>query len=205
MTANKTYAKLVDTGLSLLLSHGFTASGISRIVGAAGVPKGSFYHFFPGGKEAFALAVIQHYHELATAARQDQLLGGDGPPLGRLRQHFAGFADGFRDNGFRQGCLLGNLSAEVADQMPSVRTALQQAFSAWEADVASVLAEAQADGSINGSIGGSLQPDLIARTLIASWEGALLLMKSRGSGAPLDDFLRLWFDSVLPGAPSVAS
>ena len=193
MSGNKTFTKLIDCGLQLFLDHGFTASGISRIVGAAGVPKGSFYHFFPGGKEAFALAVIERYHAGAAQARRDQLLAPDGAPLARLRQHFTGFAYGFRQSGFRQGCLLGNLSAEVADQIPTVRAALQRAFSAWVSDVATVIAEAQAAGTI----GADHQPELLARSMVAAWEGALLMMKSHKSATPLDDFERLWFDRIL--------
>ena len=193
MSVNKTQEKLIESGLTLLLQHGFTASGISRIVGAAGVPKGSFYHFFPGGKEAFALAVIERYHQRATRARAEMLLARDPAPLVRLRQHFAGFADSMRGAGFRQGCLLGNLSAEIADQMPSVRAALQAAFSAWADDVASVLTEARTAGTIAEN----LQPETLARAMIASWEGALLLMKAHQSDASLVDFQRLWFDTVL--------
>lgn len=193
MAENKTYQTLIDSGLALLLEHGFTASGISRIVNAAGVPKGSFYHFFPGGKLAFALAVIARYHEIASAERARQLLAREPEPLTRLRQHFAGYAEGFAANGFTQGCLLGNLSAEVADQMPALRAALQDAFSAWENDVAQVLGEAQSAGDIAAD----LEPEMLARAMIASWEGALLLMKSHRSGAPLEDFQRVWFEGVL--------
>lgn len=193
MPSNKTRDTLIDTGVELLLSHGFTASGINRIVGAAKVPKGSFYHFFPGGKEAFALAVIKRYHERASADRAAHLLAPGAPPLVRLRAHFAGFADGFFAQGFRQGCLLGNLSAEIADQMPAVRAALQTAFAAWVDDVARVLAEARESGAVSADC----QPDRIARTMVAAWEGALLVMKAQRSSQALDDFQRLWFDDIL--------
>lgn len=190
---SETYTKLIDRGLQLFLQQGFTASGISRIVGAAGVPKGSFYHFFPGGKESFALAVIARYHEVCSRDREQTLLTQGDPPLVRLRQHFASFAQGFSDAGFQHGCLLGNLSAEIADQMPNVRTALQRAFDAWAVDVATVIAHAQASGAMDEK----LDPAATARSMIASWEGALLLMKSHQSGDALDDFLHLWFEHVL--------
>ena len=44
----------------LVHERGFAASGVKDITDAAGVPKGSFYAYFPS-KEAFAAAVLDHY------------------------------------------------------------------------------------------------------------------------------------------------
>src|SRR5258708_26086780 len=41
-----------SAGLDLVHARGFTASGVKDITDAAGVPKGSFYAYFPS-KEAF--------------------------------------------------------------------------------------------------------------------------------------------------------
>ena len=42
----------------LFRRHGYNGTSLSQISHASGATIGSIYHFFPGGKEALALAVI---------------------------------------------------------------------------------------------------------------------------------------------------
>src|SRR5271163_2415989 len=53
---------LIDEGLKALLANGYDGVGIGPVLAAAGVPKGSFYHFFRS-KEEFACAVLDAYAE----------------------------------------------------------------------------------------------------------------------------------------------
>ena len=52
--------RLLEAGLNLVHARGFAASGVKDITDAAGVPKGSFYAYFPS-KEALAEAILEHY------------------------------------------------------------------------------------------------------------------------------------------------
>ena len=47
---------LIETAATLFLRQGFHATGLSDILQAAGVPKGSLYHHFPGGKADLGIA-----------------------------------------------------------------------------------------------------------------------------------------------------
>ena len=40
--------------------RGYAATGINDILGLAAAPKGSFYHYFPGGKEALGAEAIRY-------------------------------------------------------------------------------------------------------------------------------------------------
>ncbi|MFP3624813.1 TetR/AcrR family transcriptional regulator, partial [Burkholderia sp. SIMBA_051] len=51
---------ILDTAMPILLGKGFSAVGLNEILAAAGVPKGSFYHYF-GSKEAFGEALLTFY------------------------------------------------------------------------------------------------------------------------------------------------
>ena len=68
-----TRATLVDAGLQIMLEKGYHHTGIQDVLQAAGVPKGSFYYYFPS-KEAFALEVIAQF-AAAYLARLEQHLG----------------------------------------------------------------------------------------------------------------------------------
>src|SRR5215469_1994707 len=46
MAQNDTRAALLEAGDRLLLTSGYAGTGLSEILASAGVPKGSFYHWF---------------------------------------------------------------------------------------------------------------------------------------------------------------
>src|SRR5215510_2158905 len=81
-----TKAVLVDAGTQLILEQGYHHTGIQEVLQAAGVPKGSFYYYFPS-KEAFGCEVIAQF-AAAYLARLEQYLGDTtSSPLTRLRRH----------------------------------------------------------------------------------------------------------------------
>ncbi|WP_198511718.1 TetR family transcriptional regulator, partial [Bacillus subtilis] len=51
---------IIDVARAIITHKGYSAVGISEIVKAADIPKGSFYYYFPS-KEAFAEALLEHY------------------------------------------------------------------------------------------------------------------------------------------------
>src|SRR5206468_6049838 len=106
-----TKATLVDAGLHLMLEKGYHHTGIQEVLQAAGVPKGSFYYYFPS-KAAFGLEVIA-YFAAAYMQRLEQYLGDTTQsPLSRLRCHLEQTLAGFERRGCRGGCLFGNLCQE---------------------------------------------------------------------------------------------
>src|SRR5499427_9892265 len=81
-----TKAALVDAGTQLILEKGYHHTGIQEVLQAAGVPKGSFYYYFPS-KEAFGRAVIAQF-AAAYVARLERWLGETTQsPLTRLHRH----------------------------------------------------------------------------------------------------------------------
>src|SRR5262247_4652605 len=99
-----TKATLVDAGLPLMLEKGYHHTGIQDVLQAAGVPKGSFYYYFPS-KEAFGCEVIAQF-AAAYLARLEQYLGDTtSSPLTRLRRHQEEMLARFERRGCRGGCL----------------------------------------------------------------------------------------------------
>src|SRR6202171_5941101 len=88
MATKSTRDHLIDTGLKLMHQHGYNATGLTDILKAADVPKGSFYHHF-GSKEDFAAAALERYgmreREHAAAVLNDTTT----PPLKRLQRYFS--------------------------------------------------------------------------------------------------------------------
>ena len=115
-----TKAALVDAGTRLILEQGYHQTGIQDVLQAAGVPKGSFYYYFPS-KEAFGQAVIAQFAAAYLARLEQYLRDTTASPLTRLRRHDEDLLARFERRGCRGGCLIGNLSQELADQTPACR------------------------------------------------------------------------------------
>ncbi|HSF03566.1 MAG TPA: TetR family transcriptional regulator C-terminal domain-containing protein, partial [Solirubrobacterales bacterium] len=71
------------------------------------------------------------------------------------------------------GCPLGNLATELADAHEGFRQRLARGFGRWRECLEAALARAQADGALVLDV----QPAGLARFLVASLEGAILLTK----------------------------
>jgi TetR/AcrR family transcriptional repressor of nem operon len=200
MTRGDVRSRLIDVGARRIMERGFNSTGINDIVGAANVPKGSFYYYFDS-KEDFACAVIDHYSDLNAARRRALLVANPAiPPLQRLRNYLEAYAKTLAGSGYVGGCLLGNLSTEVADHSKAVRRRLRAAFASWQAMLRSVLAEA----SQRGELPTGLDLDAIAAYFVNGWEGALVRMKTEKSAAPLRLFIRTTFDHLLAAERSTA-
>ena len=117
--------KLIEAGLKTLLAGGFNGVGVQEITDAAGVPKGSFYNHFDS-KETLGAEIVERYG--MNTARRSFLLDKDLRPFERLRKHFTALNDMFVNLKFARGCLLGNFSAELANQSDLIRNSLAKIF-----------------------------------------------------------------------------
>lgn len=194
MTPRDTRVALLEAGLSLFLEGGYDFVGTNAILAKAEAPRGSFYHHF-ADKQAFALAVAEHYYELHLPVL-DRALGDEAHgPLARLRRYFEALKRDFARAGWRGGCLLGMLGQELADRDAGARDTLSRIFGRWRHRIADCLREARDDGELRASV----DCDELAGFILDGWEGAPMQMKLRKSGAPLDAFLRVAFEQLLVG------
>jgi hypothetical protein len=114
-------------------------------------------------------------------------------PLGEAQASFRRAEPNVPDLGYGRGCLLGNFSAELADQSPLIRERLAALSASWTKDIEEAVREAQADGAISSRT----DPADLAAFLLDSYEGALLRARVEKSGAPLDRFMTVAFARLL--------
>lgn len=174
-----TRSRILDAGRSLLLRHGFSGVGLSRILAESGVPKGSFYYYFPS-KEAFGAALLQDYVEGYTE-RVDALIARPETAGEKLNLFWnAWLAEGDQP-GIATECLVIKLGAEVADLSDTMREILDSGVNALVDRLAQLLREGEQDGSVRAFE----DPETTARMLYAKWVGAAVLAKLAQSDAPL--------------------
>jgi TetR/AcrR family transcriptional regulator, transcriptional repressor for nem operon len=186
-----TREKLIQSGIMAIHTSGYGGTSIQSIVEMADIPKGSFYNFFPS-KEAFAAEVIEAYSVRGQERLRSFLLNKDVAPRARLEAYFDDRIEAFRAAQYIRGCLMGNFSAEAADQSALIRDGLTEHFGAWCDLLEACIAEAQKQGEI----GGQFSASLLARFVMNSWEGALLRMRAEKSDAPLLDFKQIVFKKL---------
>jgi TetR/AcrR family transcriptional repressor of nem operon len=192
-----TKEKLIQSGMQAIHASGYGGTSIQSIVEMADVPKGSFYNFFPS-KEVFAAEVIEAYSNRGQERLRSFLLNQDVTPRARLEAYFDDRIEAFRAAQYVRGCLMGNFSAEAADQSALIREGLTKHFGAWCDLLEACIAEAQKQGEISDQFPASL----LAKFLLNSWEGALLRMRAEKSDAPLLDFKEIVFKKLFekPGS-----
>jgi TetR/AcrR family transcriptional repressor of nem operon len=186
-----TREKLIQSGLQTIHASGYGGTSIQSIVEMADVPKGSFYNFFPS-KEAFAAEVIDAYSTRGQERLRSFLLNQDVAPRARLEAYFDDRIEAFRTAQYVRGCLMGNFSAEAADQSALIRDGLTKHFGAWCELFETCIAEAQKQGEISDQF----PAPLLAKFLLNSWEGALLRMRAEKSDNPLLDFKEIVFKKL---------
>jgi TetR/AcrR family transcriptional regulator, transcriptional repressor for nem operon len=179
----------------MLRTVGYMDAGVNQILAAAKVPKGSFYHHFTT-KDEFVLEVIDRYAAGEQQRWERLLYQPAGSPLKRLRAYFNDLIKTYGVRGGSiAGCLLGNMSLEVAGQNPEIRALLIRAFDAWQDAVARTVQEAVERHELPQTV----MPEDIGALLVNGWEGAQVRAKALQSDAPLELFFRNAFDVLLKG------
>lgn len=192
MSKETTKTALLEAGRRVFLERGYNHAGVESILHSAGVPKGSFYHYF-ASKEDFGLQVLNQFAERHNADLDRYLSDTTMTPLGRLRRLVEATCERLESQQCRNGCLVGNLSQEMADQSEAFRSRLDEIFRGWSDRYASCLLQAQRIGEIPEDYDAAE----LAEFLLNSWQGAVLRAKTLRSTAPLRTFLNVMFGSVL--------
>lgn len=183
---------LIEIGLQRIHKIGYAATGVKEILDLAGVPKGSFYHYFPS-KEAFVQEVLRRYASRETQ-RWEAILGDDKlPPLKRLDKYFNQLISVYGQRGPISGCLLGKMSVEVAEQSPAIQSLLSSGFRDWQQAISAVLRSAVEWGDLPQST----KTDELASFLLNSYEGALVRSQAEQSDRPLEIFMQFAFKVLL--------
>lgn len=189
----ETRERLVRCGIALLTEQGFATTGIDEVLKRVGVPKGSFYHYF-ASKDEFGRAVIEAYAAYFDRKLDRWLLDEAQAPLQRLRNFVADATHGVERYDYRRGCLVGNLSQELASTHEEFRALLEEVFRGWQYRLQRCLEQARDTGAIAAHANCAQ----LAAYFWIGWEGAILRAKLVRSSAPLRLFADNFF-ATLPG------
>ncbi|GAA1039151.1 TetR/AcrR family transcriptional regulator [Virgisporangium ochraceum] len=175
---NDSRARTGRAAATLISERGVAATGLRDVVAAAGTPRGSLSHHFPGGKDELVVEAVT-WSALKLREKLDALASADPPATVAevLQATVRWWERGMRATDFNGGCVV---AASVVDGTGAdVLAAAQDAFESWLDPLTRI---ASADGMAH--------PRQFAVTVIAAVEGALLLCRSGRTLQPLHDVER---------------
>ncbi len=177
---------ILDTAAPIIQGKGFAAVGLAEILQAAGVPKGSFYHYFKS-KEAFGQALLESYFDSYLSRLQAILTDCHGGTAAqRLMRYWQLWVETQSAEGTEHKCMVVKLGAEVSDLSDPMRQALAQGT----AQVIRQLRDCVDEGIADGSLPADLDAAQTAQSLYELWLGATMLTKVRRDRSALETALR---------------
>ncbi|MFD8159540.1 TetR/AcrR family transcriptional regulator [Streptomyces malaysiensis] len=181
VTKVETRQSLLEAARQIVAAKGYAAVGINEVLAAAGVPKGSFYHYF-ASKDAFGEAMMKSYFDdyLAT---MDGIIADKGKSSAEhLMSYWQRFYDTQAADDCQGGCLVVKLGAEVSDLSEVMRAATKVGTTA----IVDRLEQMITDGITDGSVSVGESPRMTAEALYDLWLGASMMAKIHRSAHHLD-------------------
>jgi AcrR family transcriptional regulator len=170
-----TKERIVNASAELFRRHGYTGTGLKRIVTEADAPFGSLYHFFPGGKEQLGEEVIRQAGGFYLLLWQS-FFESNSDPVTAVGDFFAGAAETLRTTGYEDACPIATVALEVASTSEPMRKATADVFESWLGAAASGFTEAGIPRK---------RARELAIEMLAILEGAFILARATRSTEPL--------------------
>ncbi len=165
--------KLIRSASKLFQHQGYSASGVSQIISESGTPRGSFYYYFPEGKEQLADETVRLTGEEIRTMLEGGFAGAKTFADG-VDQVASMIADWFEKSGWQAGCPITTVHLEKTPQNTVLTKASQHVFTSWVETVQKIARQ----------YGHDKQSSELAQALIIGLEGAWVLSRASKSKAP---------------------
>lgn len=162
--------RILEAAIALLRQAGLAGAGVNQILALSRTPKGSLYHYFPGGKEQIIQEALTLY-ATRVAKAFEHVLSGQQAPADKVRALFRFVADRFEDASFERSCAVGAVVLDLDAESAVLRAAAAAAFDAWRSVIARHL-EAM----------GAAQSKALAGVMLSTIEGAYVRGRAERSG-----------------------
>ena len=129
---SETRTKLLDAAEELMLTRGYVAASVDGICSAAGLTKGSFFHYFKN-KEELGKVLLRRFAERQSAAFAGACSEIE-DPLERVYCMVDCAIQGSRSPDMK-GCLIGTFAQEISETHPELREICHASFEGFAASV----------------------------------------------------------------------
>src|SRR5262245_12654014 len=186
---SRTREKLLDAAQELKLAKGYTATSVDETCAAAGLTKGSFFHYFEG-KEHLGRLVAERFSASMQQLFQSAPFHQNKDALERVFGRVEFLIDLSRQPQTSKGCLLGTFAQELSATHPGIRSVCATCFAEATQSFKQDLDEARA--KYTPSAPWSSQS--LAEHLTAVVQGAIILAKAKQDPRVLQESLTHYRD-----------
>ena len=184
---------IIQSGYELFYEKGYGATGINEITSKTGIPKGSFYNHFKN-KEEFGIIVLDYYIKTDINYLKETILSKERTPLFNLKRYFKEYINKQENElDCSKGCLMGNLSMELADHELNIQKLSSSGFEY----LSSIFNHCLRKAKLSGEISSETDTELLANFIVNGWQGAMLRMKADKSTKALKEFYKIIFDQLI--------
>jgi AcrR family transcriptional regulator len=183
--------RIIEASAELFRRQGYAGTGVKRIADTACAPFGSLYHFFPGGKEELAGAVIRRSGEFYLRLFES-IIDASPDVVSGTANFFLGAAATLRATDYADACPIAMVALEVASTNEQLRQATAEVFETWIAAVAARFSSA--------GVADARARELAIEAL-AALEGAFILSRATRSTVPVEVAGRATVASVRAALP----
>lgn len=170
-------ARMVYSAAQLIRERGVTATGVRDVVERADAPRGSFQHYFPGGKDELVSEAVlwagsfaaDHVGEYGRTARRPT-------PSGLFAHLAAAWKKELAERDFARGCPVAASSADVSAAAGTPADAVRTALTRWESAITAELA---------GMGVPARRAARLSTLMLSTLEGAILLARVHRDVRPL--------------------
>ncbi len=175
----RTKQEIVRSAAPLFNRKGYEGTSLSDLMGATGLQKGGIYRHF-ASKEELAAEAFDYAWGKAVSGRLDGV--ADVPnSVDRLKRMISNFVE--RRAGLVEGgCPLLNTAVEADDGNVLLRGRARKALEAWSGRIVGVVKEGIRKREMNARV----NPRKLARWIIGSLEGALMISRMERDDAALE-------------------
>lgn len=166
--------RMIRSAAVLFRERGVHGTSLSDVVAHSAAPRGSIYHWFPGGKAQLAEEATRYAGEFIAGGIAAALEDDD--PVAAVRGFAALWREILRDSDFSAGCPVMSATLE-GDRTPGAREAAGAAFERWQELLV---------GAFRGRGVAPARARSLAALVVAAVEGAIVLSRAQRSGRPLE-------------------
>jgi TetR/AcrR family transcriptional repressor of lmrAB and yxaGH operons len=173
METSESKTRIIRAALDLMSQSGLSGVGINQVVKESAAPRGSIYHFFPGGKLELATVALAEA-EQSVGQWFRGVFDRREPLAGKVELLFAGAAENVAASGFNKSCPVGAVALDIDADSERMRSVCHRIFTTWRDMIAVGLDEVP-------------EPErpAVAELILATLEGSLILSRSQASKDPL--------------------
>jgi TetR/AcrR family transcriptional repressor of lmrAB and yxaGH operons len=161
--------RIIRATLDLLSQSGLSGVAINQVVAASTAPRGSIYHFFPGGKLELARVALQEaeqcegqwfrgiFNQPESTGKKVELLFSDAAKLLEASE-------------FMKGCPVAAVALDLDGDSERLRDVCRAIFTTWQGIIAAGLDEVP-----------EVERHDVAEFILATLEGALILSRAEAT------------------------